>query len=95
MGEWFVPEGQHDSSQARSAWNHEETDSSTLRHDLLIRRIGRHADTFPPLGLSFHLRSAVNALRIPHAKKFLDQLAARRVLRRRISGPPPVPCGAA
>jgi hypothetical protein len=25
MGEWFfVPEGQHDSSLARSAWNHEE-----------------------------------------------------------------------
>src|SRR5271157_4770020 len=25
MGDWaFVPEGQHDSSQARSAWSHEE-----------------------------------------------------------------------
>jgi hypothetical protein len=25
---WFVPEGQHDRSQARSAWNHKENSPS-------------------------------------------------------------------
>src|SRR3984957_6405581 len=42
----FVPEGQHDRSQARSAWNHEENSSvpaRRLRHS--NHRIGAHTYT--------------------------------------------------